>query len=762
MLARTVQCLLLMVSRVFQQCTRAMLPPLLVFMAPDLGLDVTAKGQLMTAYALGYLITQVPGGALADRMGAKSLIFWPMFLSGACALAMPTAAEKFGVPGFWVLRALMGAVQGPLFPASFVHLSKWMPRKTEGGSNVDEKAWGTQMLDIGISVGSLAIIPFATTLAANLGWRHAYHFIGVITIGFALLWQIFACENPSKCWYIRPEEANFLAKSIAAPLPKETSQTTTETKANTERGRNTSSKDRSRVKSPKPAQPSKKPEDQSPASNGVAKPEGGVLGMPFSMLMHPGIWAIFVSHMAFNYGAYFETNWNAIYYVEVLLLTPVQAQVHLMMPHITNLVAKTLAPILNKFVLSRGVSLLATRRLFTSFGFTVAAIAFLPIYSLRASNPWVSTLMFSIANACFGLAPNGFKANYLDVTEVYVGIVSGYGNLLATGMSAIGPIITTFLLKTFERWDVVHLSVAVINMLAVFTFVTFSTTTPVELGKKDAKGFFIAAAVFIGSVAMLLSVFPLGDVLAKFPFDSNETWLLFCAILVGLGKGGVPGMQPVAVACFSMGAGSMPVLMSLLVCANLAGDGTAVRLYIKDVSWPVLFKVAAPCFVGVAIGTCIIDFVNDKQVKIFVAVLLLMVCAYNFLKNKKGMGGATMSYPFLCALLVIGGVASVLANLMGPVVELSLLSLAIEKKQLIATSRTLTFFTNVTKTVIHTARADLKSDDALLIVMLAACAACAAPSGKFIVSKISQEHFVKAEYFFIVSGSLNLLRKGLL
>merc|ERR1712048_64140 len=98
-----------------------------------------------------------------------------------------------------------------------------------------------------------------------------------------------------------------------------------------------------------------------------------------------------------------------------------------------------------------------------------------------------------------------------------------------------------------------------------------------------------------------------------------------------------------------------------------------------------------------------------------------MVCAYNYWK--KGKKGATMPYPALCTLLVIGGVASVLANLMGPVVELSLLSLAVEKEQLIATSRTLTVLTNVTKTMIHAARADLKSDDIMLITLLAACAA---------------------------------------
>jgi uncharacterized membrane protein YfcA len=242
----------------------------------------------------------------------------------------------------------------------------------------------------------------------------------------------------------------------------------------------------------------------------------------------------------------------------------------------------------------------------------------------------------------------------------------------------------------------------------------------------------------------------------------NEAYLLFCALLVGLGKGGVPGMQPVAVACFSMGVGAMPVLMALLVCANLAGDATAVFFYIKDVDWNVLFKVAIPCAVGVAIGAVIIDFVKDSHVKLFVAGLLLMVCGYNYLKNKTGKAGATMSYPLLCTLLVIGGVASVLANLMGPVVELSLLSLAVPKKQLIATSRTLTVLTNITKTIIHTARGDIVSNDVLLITLLAACAACTAPLGKMIVGRISQEHFVKAEYFFIISGALNLLRKGLL
>ena len=84
-------------------------------------------------------------------------------------MAVPTVADMYGLSGVWLTIALMGAVQGPLFPTSSVYLSRWMPGKT--APQGDEKAWGTSMLDIGISTGSLLVIPAANTLADAFGWR---------------------------------------------------------------------------------------------------------------------------------------------------------------------------------------------------------------------------------------------------------------------------------------------------------------------------------------------------------------------------------------------------------------------------------------------------------------------------------------------------------------------------------------------------------------------------------------------------------------
>mmetsp|Transcript_23486 Transcript_23486/g.59997 ORF Transcript_23486/g.59997 Transcript_23486/m.59997 type:complete len:446 (-) Transcript_23486:557-1894(-) len=442
MLARSAMCYLLLGVRVFQQSMRNVLSPLLVFMAKDLDVSISQKGMLLSAIAAGYFFTQVPGGALADKMGAKNVITMALLLSACCSIAVPTAIESFGMNGLYYTFLAMGAVQGPLFPCSSVFLARWMPKKGPDGQ--DEKAWGTSMLDIGISIGSLAIIPLANTLADAIGWRHTYHAIGGASLVFTIVWHILAADAPGSCWFISKDELKFLEKSLATPAPA------------------------------KPAAAGEK----------KAAPSGGLLGMPLSVALHPGVWAVFISHIAFNNGAYYMTNWSPTYYTEVLGVAPADAKYHLMAPHVANLAAKSAVPPLVNMVNRKGYSLLASRRMFTVIGFVCAAAALAPIKQLSSLNPWVSTAMFSMANACFGLAPAGFKSNYLDITEAYVGIISGYGNTLGTVASWAGPQMVSYILLNYKSWDLVLASVAAINVLASINYAFNAVVHPVD---NDAK-----------------------------------------------------------------------------------------------------------------------------------------------------------------------------------------------------------------------------------------------------------------------------------
>ena len=257
MLARTVQCYLLCFTRVFQQSMRNVLTNVLVLMAQDFPISTSEKGSLLAAIPLGYFMTQVPGGALADRIGAKNVMLMALTLSACCCLVLPTAFEYGGVYGLLATLTMMGAVQGPMFPTSSVFLSRWMPKAQPG--QPDEKAWGTSMLDIGISVGTLLIIPTTTFLAEAVGWRHTYHIIGVASLCFCATFAFFGASSPAECWYISADELSFLEKNVAKPKAKTA-------------------------------------DDKAKTSSMFAN----IVGMPSAVALHPGLWAVFGAHMAFN------------------------------------------------------------------------------------------------------------------------------------------------------------------------------------------------------------------------------------------------------------------------------------------------------------------------------------------------------------------------------------------------------------------------------------------------------------------------------
>ena len=83
---------------------------------------------------------------------------------------------------------------------------------------VAAQAWGSAMLDIGISVGTLVIIPVANGLAEWVGWRHTYHAVGVASLGFVALWVLVASEHPEDC--------SFIEEKARLPLPAPSSTRT--------------------------------------------------------------------------------------------------------------------------------------------------------------------------------------------------------------------------------------------------------------------------------------------------------------------------------------------------------------------------------------------------------------------------------------------------------------------------------------------------------------------------------------------------------
>lgn len=96
-------------------------------MGAELGWNNTEKGIVLGSFYLAYMVTQIYGGILSDRIGAKivlgvGLITWSLF-----TLVTPLAAAA----GFTILilaRLGMGLGEGVTFPRGTVFMLDGFPR----------------------------------------------------------------------------------------------------------------------------------------------------------------------------------------------------------------------------------------------------------------------------------------------------------------------------------------------------------------------------------------------------------------------------------------------------------------------------------------------------------------------------------------------------------------------------------------------------------------------------------------------------------
>ncbi|OLP86548.1 hypothetical protein AK812_SmicGene32310 [Symbiodinium microadriaticum] len=121
---RLVMCWMLFGCRLVCQANRILFGALLPAIRQDLQLSDSEAGSLLSAFASGYMLTQILGGTLADRVGGK----WILQLA-ICAVSMGSIVAPIALQqGFWATYCtyfLMGFLEGPSFPATGSMLSKW-------------------------------------------------------------------------------------------------------------------------------------------------------------------------------------------------------------------------------------------------------------------------------------------------------------------------------------------------------------------------------------------------------------------------------------------------------------------------------------------------------------------------------------------------------------------------------------------------------------------------------------------------------------
>ena len=169
----------------------------------EFNLSSSLIGLVLSAFFIGYVLMQIPGGWLADKFGSRKVLnlivfVWSIFtgLTGAA----------WGLASLVTIRILFGLSEGSFSPAAFKMLSEVFPKKERG-----------RAIAILLSSGSIVgvIVPVLSGLMiTRLGWRGLFFVIGGIGIVVVALFLFLLKPR------VIQEEAAPLAPEAAAVVPK--------------------------------------------------------------------------------------------------------------------------------------------------------------------------------------------------------------------------------------------------------------------------------------------------------------------------------------------------------------------------------------------------------------------------------------------------------------------------------------------------------------------------------------------------------------
>lgn len=175
------------------------------------------------------------------------------------------------------------------------------------------------------------------------------------------------------------------------------------------------------------------------------------------------------------------------------------------------------------------------------------------------------------------------------------------------------------------------------------------------------------------------------------------TVIMLCGMLIGMSKTGVPGVSMIVVPAlaFIFGARqSTGVLLPILMMADIFG----VTYYRRHANWNHLVKIIPWAMVGLLIALWVGELVNDEQFKNLIAILVFLSIGLMLWQDKrKNKHFFPDKWWFAASMGILGGFATMIGNVAGPVFAIYLLAMHLPKNSFIGTSAWFFMIVNFSK-----------------------------------------------------------------
>lgn len=195
---------LLWITYIVVYLHRLSVGPLGPFLKEDLGITSAQVGLVMSAAAIGYMVTLFPIGWVVDRIGAR----WPI-ASGELIAGISMIALFFVPSYIWllILMFVTGMGCGFLMPSTTQGVIVWFPLK--------ERATVMGFKQSAVNIGGIITAATLPAVALAMGWRYGFLILGIIAIAIGAIAFILYKEPPRPASSSLTDSAD---SAMAAPV----------------------------------------------------------------------------------------------------------------------------------------------------------------------------------------------------------------------------------------------------------------------------------------------------------------------------------------------------------------------------------------------------------------------------------------------------------------------------------------------------------------------------------------------------------------
>ncbi|KAJ4449609.1 hypothetical protein ANN_01012 [Periplaneta americana] len=135
----------------------------------DFDWDSKMKGLLLSSFFYGYIITQIPGGWLAARIGGNRVYGIGIAVTAVFTILTPPLAN-ISVYLFLAIRIIEGLFEGVTYPCIHGVWARWAPPL--------ERSKLATLAFSGSYVGTVVSLPVSGILAEEIGWPSVFYVFG--------------------------------------------------------------------------------------------------------------------------------------------------------------------------------------------------------------------------------------------------------------------------------------------------------------------------------------------------------------------------------------------------------------------------------------------------------------------------------------------------------------------------------------------------------------------------------------------------------